>query len=461
MKNNLLRIHFIGICGKLNAGLAIALKNYGYKVTGSDKGFFPPMSDVLKKANFPIMIGFHSSHIDESNPDIVATNSVISPENPELIRSKELGIKIVSPTDLVHDYIIKNKSIVIVGNYGKTTITAILVYIFKSLELNPSYMIGGEVKGLNSAEINDSEWSIVEGDEYPATKGGKSKFFYYNPTILLVTSINWDHNDIFESQEIYTNNFVELFKTIPTQGKIVFNREDQKLSEFFKSNDFIATPSIINYENQYRGRKLFPKIWGDYNIQNIYLALSVLEQIFPSVYLGKNLDLIIDAIEKFPGVSRRNEIIFNEKSFVVIDDFAHNPDKFKAAIESVQKKFSEYRIIVVIEPNMGNRTIPSIEQYKDTFSSKAISQIIIPRWKNSSIQENSNILTEKDFATKIDSFIGNPKCKVILDDSDFLIYLTSLYTENKVPTVILFMSSEPFRGLIEKYKEKLSNPPVV
>jgi UDP-N-acetylmuramate: L-alanyl-gamma-D-glutamyl-meso-diaminopimelate ligase len=182
---------------------------------------------------------------------------------------------------------------------------------------------------------------------------------------------------------------------------------------------------------------------------------------FQSVYLDKNLDLIIDAIEKFPGVSRRNEIIFNEKSFVVIDDFAHNPDKFKAAIESVQKKFSEYRIIVVIEPNMGNRTIPSIEQYKDTFSSKAISQIIIPRWKNSSIQENSNILTEKDFATKIDSFIGNPKCKVILDDSDFLIYLTSLYTENKVPTVILFMSSEPFRGLIEKYKEKLSNPPVV
>ena len=170
--------------------LAIAFKKAGHIVSGSDKGFYPPMSTMLKESEIEILLGYKASHLENREVDFIVVGNAISLDNEEYKYALENKYIIYSYPEVIQKYIVRDTSIVVTGTYGKTTITAMLVKIFKDQGIPISYMIGGQVKDLESVEINDeAKISIIEGDEYPASKWKPiSKFFYYNPTHLIVTS---------------------------------------------------------------------------------------------------------------------------------------------------------------------------------------------------------------------------------------------------------------------------------
>lgn len=395
--------------------LAIAFKKAGHIVSGSDKGFYPPMSNMLKDANIQIDLGYKIEHLKDRQLDFVVVGNAISLDNEEYKYAEEQKFVIYSYPEVIQKYIVRDTSIVVTGTYGKTTITAMLVKIFKDQNIPISYMIGGQVKDFPSVEINDNaKVSIIEGDEYPASKWKPiSKFFYYNPTHLIVTSTIWDHKDVFKTLEEYESNFIELKSQISDDRNII-------TKEKFDLNEF----------------KLDLKVLGSYNIENAIFALNMCK-----LFLNIDITKAIESLNTFKGVSRRLEKRFENENLVVIDDFAHNPTKLMASISSVKEMYKNWKLIVVYEPNLGNRTKSSLESYKGAF--KSIDKLYIPRWRVSKLKEDSELASENDLANVAKE--SGIDTEVVLDDT----ILVEKLKESKEKTVILFAGSEPFRGMIE------------
>lgn len=483
-----MKIHFIGVCGKLNAGLAVALQKLGHDVTGSDKGFFPPISTYLERAKFPIMIGFKEEHIDENNlPDIVTYNATLSDDNPEVAKSKKHNVKYVSPTELLGQYAAKQNSIVVTGTAGKTTITALLVKIFTDLGFDPNYMIGGDPKDLESpVNITNSNWSIFEGDEYPAFKDGKSKFFYYKPKYTIITSCEWDHTDIFKTEEIYIQNFQDYVEIVD-KGKIIANQKGKNIYKLDLTEEYNYDRDQVTQNSDgtltyyvgvqdvaktkfifHKTYKISPIIFGNFNLENISAILRLLECIYTSdpILNSHNLEEVFDkvakSIEKFSGVARRQEIKFNDtindglisKKLLIIDDFAHNPAKFDACIDAVSTKYNNYKIIAIIEPNLGNRTKLSLQNYTNTFENKNLYKIIIPRFKISNLKEDSALASEEELCDTINTDLQ--LCEVIKDDKILIEELTEIVKLSTDNIAVIFMGTEPFRGMIDELVKKFS-----
>lgn len=465
-----MNIHIIGICGKLNAGLAVGLKRQGHTVTGSDKGFYPPMSTVLENGNIPIMVGYKAEHI--ISPDLVAYGAAIGEDNPEVVRAKELNIPTITPTELLEKFVVKENSIVITGNYGKTTITGLLVKIFKKLELNPSYMIGGEVEGLEPVEITNSSWSILEGDEYPANKGGKSKFFYYHPKYLIVTSVSWDHTDVFPTKESYEENFLNLLKTVPMDGTIVLNSNDKSFvteSDFGKylNNRYLESEILNNLNHvgtdRYRniddgqlyfyGEKISPQIFGPHNLDNISLALGIIENCFEPEYLKENASTIVEAINDYSGASRRLQIKYDTEKLAIIDDFAHNPEKFQASLNAIEDRYPGAEIIASILPNLGNITKISLPSYKGVFDRTNLKFLFIPKWTAKIAEDSETYASETLFQRFVQDDLRKNKELEIIVEKDDNIFLEKLFSKLNInpekKKIVLFMGSEPFRGMID------------
>ena len=218
-------IHVVGICGVTMAPVAKMFHDMGWKVTGSDKGFFPPMSDYLRKHNIPFYPGWHPERI--GSPDMALIGNFIGMQNPEFLFIRERGIPFFSYPEMLSQYVIRDRSAVIAGTYGKTTITAAVAWIFEQAGICPSFMIGGIAKNFSDGVRRaDGEWSIVEGDEYSTSRWDRRpKFFHYRPTHLILTATVWDHTDLYESQEAYRAVFAEAVSSLPQDGMLVYHAE--------------------------------------------------------------------------------------------------------------------------------------------------------------------------------------------------------------------------------------------
>jgi len=252
-------IHFIGICGVAMSALAIALQHVKpkghvpqFKVTGSDKGFFPPVSDYLKNAGIPYYPGWHPEKM--GSPDLVVVGNVAGSENPEWIHTQEHKIPYVSYPELIAKFFIKKNSIVCAGTYGKTTSACLLTWILKENGFDPSYMFGGlSLNDMDSAHLSDAsplpfirggaggrvvnkEYSVLEGDEYKTARWDNGpKFAHYSPTHLLLTSVNWDHADVYPKEGLYVDAFKGLIERIPKTGILVIS---EKVTQ--------AQPTLLN-----------------------------------------------------------------------------------------------------------------------------------------------------------------------------------------------------------------------
>jgi len=460
-------IHFIGICGVGMGAIAVMMKKMGWKVTGSDKGFFPPISDFLKNHQIDFYPGWHLEKMNQ--PDIVVVGNFISLKNPEYLFAKEKKIIIKSYPELVAQHIIKKNSIVIAGTYGKTTIAAFLSHLFKNANLNPSWFVGGLAKNLESgAENNQGDWSIVEGDEYTIARWDlRSKFLLYKPTHLILTSVVWDHLDVFPTEKKYNQAFEKLVKLIPKNGQIIAaqRKDDKKINKIInktrveiirygkrdlKFNDKSYAYEINSFKKSfseftiYCNKKVLSKfttsLLGEHLIENLSSGIALAHNI------GVDLKIIQKAVASFQGVKRRLEIKEEINKIKIIDDLAHSPSKAQASLMAVKKHFPQAKIFAVYEPNVGNRTISSQKFYSRAFNQA--DYLIIPRLsktKTDAYQEKrmdgkelTNIIKQKNKETEV----------LYLEDDDKLVDF--LVNQVKPKDVIIFLGSHGFRGMIKQ-----------
>src|SRR5574343_243584 len=224
-------IHIVGICGVATSALAIAFHYRGYKVTGSDKGFFPPVSTELEKHKINFYAGWHPENME--GVDIVIVGTASGSQNPETAFAKERNIPIYSYPEAIGEFFVKEYSIVATGTWGKTSSTTLLSFILQNAKLDPTYMFGGvSLSHDASAKLTDSKYSLFECDEYKSSRVDNTpKFVYYKPTHLLLTAVSWDHADLYPTEESYFDAFRKLIANIPETGLLVANADNAKVKE--------------------------------------------------------------------------------------------------------------------------------------------------------------------------------------------------------------------------------------
>lgn len=476
------KVHFIGICGVAMSAVAAALWQKGYKVTGSDSGFFPPVSTNLSNLGIPYYPGFHpekmvAAHSDGKSagkdgsektggaPDFVIVGNAVSSKNPELLYVQEHGIPFKSYPEAVGEFLIKKHSIVATGTYGKTTSSALLTHILKHAGMKPSYMVGGVLQdGSPAAAIDDGDWSVVEGDEYTTAKWDqRPKFAHYKPTHLLMTAVKWDHADVYPTEKSYFDAFKTLIQGVPENGLVVACVDTDTLPKLLTETkrDFVsygksekaeyryenlkAAPEGISFDIVYHGKTYGIKcpLIGAYNAENVTGCFALAREI------GIAPGDITDAIASFRGIKRRLEKRY-EHHVTVIDDIAHSPEKAKFVLANLRSIYNGL-VVAVYEPNTGNRTPQSKPAYKDAF--KDADTVVIPRLTKLKV----------DAANPEKTFEGDELAKTIAeshkdvhyieDDTALVDFITKARLDGDV---IAFLGSHGFRGMIEETVKKLA-----
>ncbi len=445
-------IHFIGICGVGMSALAILWQKKGWHVTGSDVGFYPPISTHLTDHKIEYYPGWHIEKM--GRPDLVVVGNVASSSNPELKYVLENDIPHISYPELIAQNLLKENSIVCAGTYGKTTTTALLAWILKEANLDPAYMFGGLTNNLElSADDLGGDYSVIEGDEYKTSRNDlRAKFFSYKPTQLLLTGIKWDHADVYPTEASYLEAFKKLVALVPETGLIIACNDDKNIKNIIKTTkapivtygqeksnyiyeNIIQTKSGLNFTIENFGEvfELSSPMLGDYNAKNICGVFVMAKEI------GIEPNKIIKAIKNFIGIKRRLEKRGQTKLGAdVYDDIAHSPTKAQAVLNTL-KNIYQGKIYAIFEPNTGNRQMESFADYDNHFTSA--DEMIIPRLTKI---KTSNSIEGKELAEIISKTHSN--VKYFEQDEELIKYIK----ENaKADDVVVFMGSHSFRGIIE------------
>lgn len=442
-------IHFIGICGVAMSALALTFKERGWKVTGSDVGFYPPVSTSLEEHQIDFYAGWHPEKIGK--PDLVVVGNVASSTNPEWLYVKEHKLNFRSYPEVISDFFVKRESIVCAGTFGKTTTTALLTWIFLNSGHNPSYMFGGLSQNkLPPAHLTEEDYSILEGDEYKSARWDiRPKFFHYKPKHLLLTAVIWDHADVYKTERDYIEVFQKLVNE--PKGTLVVSERVKNISlpertitygassdAVYRYGDVVETAEGIKFNIKHDGisHAVSSPCLGEYMADNITGCFALAHE------LGLKPEKIIESVKSFIGMKRRLEKRHDGK-VIVIDDIAHSPAKAASVLKTIRKIYPG-KIFAVFEPNSGNRLQPAIPGYDGSF--KDADEIIIPRLtklKQAAADEKS--LDGEDIANVIKK--TQPNTTYLDDDSELVKYLI---TKAKPKQVIVFLGSHGFRGMIEE-----------
>ncbi len=446
-------IHFIGICGVGMSSLAILWQKKGWKVTGSDVGFYPPVSTHLTDHKVAYYPGWHPEKM--GTPDLVVIGNVAGSENPELKFVLENNIPHVSYPELISQNLIRENSIVCAGTYGKTTTTAMLAYVLKEANLDPAYMFGGISASLDlSADDLGGDYSVIEGDEYKTSRDDlRAKFFSYKPTHLLLTGIKWDHADVYPTEESYLEAFKKLVELIPENGLIVANIDEENIRKVLPS----AKAPVLTYgklngnyiyvdlEQSTKGIEFTIENFGEaFNMASPMLGDFTAKNICGVFIMAKELGIepkrIIESIKNFKGIKRRLEKRGTLAGGAdVYDDIAHSPAKAQAILTNL-KNIYPGKIFSIFEPNTGNRQSESFPEYDNHFS--GADEILIPRL--TTVKTPGSV--DGETLTKIIAKTHN-HARYFEEDENLINYLK----ENaKTGDAIVFMGSHSFRGMIDE-----------
>ncbi len=457
-----MKIHFIGICGVAMGGLALALKKSGHEITGSDKGFFPPISTYLKNEGVSYYPGWHPEKMCAHGvPDLVVVGNVAGSNNPEWVYIQEHDIPYVSYPELIKKFFLKENSIVCAGTYGKTSSAALLAHILTETDHNPTYMFGGlSVDAISSAAIGNSTWSVLEGDEYKTARwDDRPKFAHYDPTHLLLTAVEWDHADIYPTEKKYIKAFKKLISSLPKKGLLVISERigaikkmpKCKVITYGQSNNsdyqyvhLKSTADGISFDIRHENHTfhITSPLVSEYQAENIAGCFALAHTI------GIKGETIVKAIAAHRGLKRRMEKRYSN-GITVIDDIAHSPAKAASALSTV-RKITKGKVITIFEPNTGNRQPNVTEGYDHAFRDADI--VIIPRL--------TTIKTDKEMDTPLDGkdlaeTIGKTHSHVEYIDDDQAL-LNKISNTAQSGDTIAFLGSHGFRGMIEEVVSEIS-----
>jgi len=355
-------VHFVGICGTAMASAAAALKEKGYEITGSDQNVYPPMSTFLEQRQIPIFNGYAESNLAHK-PDLVVIGNAISRGNPEAEYALDHKLKFCSLPELLREFFMRGKrSLVVAGTHGKTTTTSLLTWVFEHAGLNPSYLIGGIPTNLGQgARFTDSEWFIIEGDEYDTAFFDKrSKFIHYLPEVAIINNLEFDHADIFENLAAVQKTFSHLIRIVPRNGLLLGNGDDPNLAPLLdvsfcpvkrfglgEHNAIRATSLCLGptaSEFEIPSAKFHLNLVGELNVRN---ALAV---VAAAKHCGLTNKQIQSGFDTFKGIKRRMEVRGIAGGVTVIDDFGHHPTAIRETLRALRIKFPTERIWAVFEP---------------------------------------------------------------------------------------------------------------
>lgn len=351
-----MKVHFIAVGGSVMHQLAIALKRKGYFVTGSDDEIFEPASiNLAAEGLLPQQTGWDPLLIT-SDLDAVILGMHAKNDNPELVKAKELGLKIYSFPEYMYHESRNKKRVVVGGSHGKTTTTSMIMHVLKKLHHDFDYLVGARVEGFDqSVSITHAPVIVCEGDEYPASAiEKKPKFHFLFPHVAILTGIAWDHINVFPTFDFYLEQFVIFINTIETGGLLIYNESDtvlKKLVDDHKRSDIRYQPYAVPRHSIQDGRTMVTvdgvsgllKVFGNHNLMNLFAAYYVCRE------LGVMADDFIAAIADFTGAAKRLELLASNGSTNVYRDFAHAPSKVKATIEAVKQQYPQRALVGVLE----------------------------------------------------------------------------------------------------------------
>lgn len=364
-------IHVIGIAGSAMSPLAAMLRERGYRVTGSDAGVYPPASTLLERLGISFFHTFDAAHMTPA-PDLVVVANIIARGNPELEEVLDRKIPYRSLPEMLEEVFLPEKhSIVVSGTHGKTTTTAMLAWIFETAAKRPNFLVGGVAENFGrSYGLGGGEEFILEGDEYETAFWDRGpKFFHYHPDDLIITSLEFDHADIYRDFETYELAFKRLVNLVPRRGRVVIwgdtadsgpalrRAADKAFCPvetygFSSGNDWIATDLSVagggmKFRVDYRGipfGEFTLAASGRHNVLNALAAMAVARG------RGISSEAIATALASFKSVKRRMDVKGEVRGILVVDDFAHHPTAVRATIEAARARWPERKMWAIFEP---------------------------------------------------------------------------------------------------------------
>ncbi len=352
-----MKVHFIAIGGSAMHNLAIALKNKGFEVTGSDDEIFEPSKGrLLAKGILPATEGWYPEKI-HAGLDAVILGMHAREDNPELLKAKELGLPVYSYPEYLYNQTTNKTRVVIGGSHGKTTITSMILHVLQQVGLDADYMVGAQLEGFDCmVRLSESaKVAILEGDEYLSSPiDRRPKFHLYQPNIALMSGIAWDHINVFPTFDNYVDQFRIFINKIEQGGELIYCERDtevKKLAEEVSNSGIAYKPYDVHpyrIENgitylKTAGGDVALKIFGEHNLQNLSGAKLVCNA------LGIADQAFYQAISSFKGASKRLELVKETPNAVFYKDFAHSPSKLKATTAALKQQFPNRKLVACME----------------------------------------------------------------------------------------------------------------
>jgi UDP-N-acetylmuramate: L-alanyl-gamma-D-glutamyl-meso-diaminopimelate ligase len=466
-------IHLIGICGTAMASLAGMLKQRGFHVTGSDAAAYPPMSDFLRDLGIPVAQPFDPKNI-EPRPDLIVIGNAISRGNVELEYVLDHRIDFCSLPQLLHDEFLRGKEVLVVaGTHGKTTTTSILSWIFHSAGMQPSFLIGGIAENFGSSfQLGEGKHFILEGDEYDTAFFDKGpKFLHYFPDAIILTSVEFDHADIYKDLDAVETAFKRLVNLIPRRGRIVgfdgavgdaseSSSLERCLAKAFCPVERYGTGPKANW--RVTNLRLDPgrtawtvlrdgQLWadfefalaGEYNVWNATAAAALASS------CGISEEAIAAALKTFKSVKRRLEVKAQVNGITIIDDFAHHPTAIAGTLKALRARYAGSRLWAILEPR--SNTLRRRVLQSDLARSLALAdEVVVAGVFRSEAVPESERLELSALAAEIQR---NGRRARLLADADAIIQ--TLAPEMRNGDVIAILSNGGFGGIYEKLPARL------
>jgi len=459
-------IHLIGICGTAMASLAGMLKERGFRVTGSDAAAYPPMSDFLQSLGIPISQPFAVENLS-SRPELVVIGNAISRGNVELEHVLDQRIPFCSLPRLLHDEFLRGKEVLVVaGTHGKTTTTSMLSWIFEVAGTAPSFLIGGIAENFGrSFQLGSGKYFILEGDEYDTAFFDKGpKFLHYFPDAVILTSVEFDHADIYKDLDAVETAFKRLVNLVPRRGRIVaFDRGESverciarafcpverygasENAAWRVTNLRLATDrtswSVVREGKPWADFDF--SLAGEYNVWNATAAAAM------AAGYGISPEVVAEALRTFKSVKRRLEVKAEVNGITIIDDFAHHPTAIAVTLNALRSRYPGRRLWAILEPR--SNTLRRNVFQKDLATSLAIADevVIANVFKSDAIPEAERL----DIAA-VATHVGELGRQArVIADVDSIVRMTA--PEMRSRDVIAILSNGGFGGIYQKLPERL------
>ena len=463
---NVEKIHIIAVCGTAMGALACMLKERGYSVTGSDQKVYPPMSDFLKKKGIDLIEGFDSKNLDY-RPDLVIVGNSVRKENPEAVAMIEAGVCFCSMPQAINKLFAGDKiTLVASGTHGKTTTSALMAWVLHEAGFDPSFMIGGILNNFNSNyRVGEGNYIILEGDEYDTAFFDKgAKFYHFDADITVLTSVEFDHADIFDDLNHVKDVFTRFVSGHKPESTLLSFDSDENIDPViamhpgdtlrygFEDGSYwrignVRTEHKKNTFEVFKSGAFFCSFQtgqpGRHNLLNILSVIGVSDS------LGVPMEIIQKAVSSFKGVKRRQEVRGVKNGITVMDDFAHHPTAVMETTKALKSFYNEGRLIAVFEPrtNSSRRNVFQ-DVYPGSFDD---ADVILIREAPmlDSIPEN-----ERFSSIKLVSDLKKRNKEAIYFESTEAII--SWIKDEAIPgDLILIMSNGGFENIHERILEKI------